>query len=194
MRSSGTNSNRRDRPVRGDLDDLVAEVDVIFHLAAEPGGRGQLGHAVRLLSSQPRPRHEHLLAAAKTCPQKRFVYASSASVYDEAGEAHRRGRLVKPFPSVRHDQAGGRAPLRPVLRQLRRQHGDLRCFSVYGPRQPPDMDQTGDPEHGSRHQSRQTRSRLRRPHHLRRGPPIRVRVGSSRRGGGRRLRVTGERG
>ena len=55
------------------------------------------------------------------------------------GDSDARGRAAAAGVAVRRDQAGGRAPLLPVLRQLRRAAVSLRYFTVYGPRQRPDM-------------------------------------------------------
>jgi UDP-glucuronate 4-epimerase len=125
---------------RGELRDLVEEVDLIFHLAAEPGVRASWGrrfeHYVRnnVLATQ------HLLEAARCSPEKRFVYASSSSIYGQADV----------FPT--HESATPR-PLSPYgMTKLSGEHlcnayfesygvqaVSLRFFSVYGPRQRPDM-------------------------------------------------------
>ncbi|MBF6618752.1 MAG: NAD(P)-dependent oxidoreductase, partial [Patulibacter sp.] len=49
---------------RGDLDDLVAEVDVIFHLAAEPGVRSSWGSRFGRYVSNNIVATQHLLASA----------------------------------------------------------------------------------------------------------------------------------
>ena len=124
---------------RDDLSQLLDDVDGVFHLAAQPGVRGSWGdsfaHYVRdnILASQ------RLFEAA--APKRlRVVMASSSSVYGNA-----------PTYPTRED-----ATLRPVspygvtkqaCESLARTYVEcfglrvvlLRYFSVYGPRQRPDM-------------------------------------------------------
>lgn len=125
---------------RGDLRDLVAEADVIFHLAAEPGVRASWGrHFERYLRNNVMAT-QHLLDAAREWPEKRLVYASSSSVYGQAE--------MFPTPETATPQ-----PLSPYgVTKLAAEHlcmlyhanygldaTSLRFFSVYGPRQRPDM-------------------------------------------------------
>jgi UDP-glucose 4-epimerase len=125
---------------RGDLFDLVAEADVVFHLAAEPGVRSSWGERFESYARNNVLATQHLLEAAKADPEKRFVYASSSSVYG----------LVEELPTPES------APTRPFspygVTKLSAEHlcslyhanygvstVSLRYFSVYGPRQRPDM-------------------------------------------------------
>jgi nucleoside-diphosphate-sugar epimerase len=125
---------------RGDLVDLVAECDVIYHLAAEPGVRNSWGSRFELYVRNNMLATQHLLEATAQHPVKRFVYASSASVYGETGGA----------PAVEDTQP---APISPYgVTKLGGEHlcnayrlnagvetVTLRYFSVFGPRQRPDM-------------------------------------------------------
>ena len=125
---------------RGDLFDLVEECDLVFHLAAEPGIRPSWGdrfeHYVRnnLLATQ------HLLEAARAAPEKRFVYTSSSSIYGQ-GETFPTPEDVtpRPFSPYGVTKLGGEH----LCDLYHRNHGvsavTLRLFSVYGPRQRPDM-------------------------------------------------------
>jgi UDP-glucose 4-epimerase len=125
---------------RGDLFDLVADADVVFHLAAEPGVRSSWGARFESYVRNNVLATQHLLEAAKADPHKRFVYASSSSVYG----------LVDELPTTEL------APTRPfspygvtklsaehLCSLYHANHGvstvSLRYFSVYGPRQRPDM-------------------------------------------------------
>ena len=125
---------------RGELHDITEDCDVAFHLAAEPGVRaswgGRFEHYVRnnVVATQ------HLLEASRRHPGKRFVFASSSSVY---GQAERLPTSEDTLP----------APFSPYgVTKLAAEHlcslyhGNfgvdavaLRYFSVYGPRQRPDM-------------------------------------------------------
>jgi UDP-glucose 4-epimerase len=124
----------------GDLDTLVDECDAVFHLAAEPGVRAswdrRFDKYVRnnILGSQ------RLLDAMRRSPQTPLVYVSSSSVYGQAE--------TFPTPEL--------TPLRPTspygVTKVTGEHlcalysesfglpiVILRYFSVYGPRQRPDM-------------------------------------------------------
>lgn len=125
---------------RGDLGDLVAEVDVVFHLAAEPGVRASWGDEFERYVRNNVLATQQLLEAVRARPDKRFVYASSSSVYGQAE------RFPTPESAVPH-------PLSPYgVTKLAAEHMTLlyhanygvdatalRFFSVYGPRQRPDM-------------------------------------------------------
>jgi UDP-glucuronate 4-epimerase len=125
---------------RGDLTDLTEGCDVDYHLAAEPGVRSGWGpryeHFVRnnLLGTQ------QLLEALKEQAGVRLVHASSSSVYGDSA----------PLPTP---EEAPTAPVSPYGQtKLAAEHLcavyaaayeiDWRClryFTVYGPRQRPDM-------------------------------------------------------
>ncbi len=125
---------------RGELRDLVEDCDVVFHLAAEPGVRASWGSRFDAYLRNNVLATQHLLEATTGQPGKRFVYASSSSIYGQA----------ESFPT--HEDTTPR-PFSPYgttklaaehLCQV--YHGNygvdtvsLRYFSVYGPRQRPDM-------------------------------------------------------
>jgi nucleoside-diphosphate-sugar epimerase len=123
-------------PVTG----LLEDVDVVFHLAAQPGVRQSFGvtfdHYLRnnILATQ------RLLEEAARRPTRAFVYASSSSVYGDAP--------VFPTP-----ETAERRPVSPygvtklAVEELARVYHleaglhtiGLRYFTAYGPRQRPDM-------------------------------------------------------
>ncbi|MDR2565006.1 MAG: GDP-mannose 4,6-dehydratase [Bifidobacteriaceae bacterium] len=124
-----------------DLEAIVREVDVIFHLAGEPGVRGSWGHGFRNYADANILATQRLLDAALSCTRlRRFVYASSSSVY---GDADRYPVTEMTLPN----------PLSPYgVTKLAGEHlcglygkvfnlptTMLRYFTVYGPRQRPDM-------------------------------------------------------
>jgi nucleoside-diphosphate-sugar epimerase len=125
---------------RGDLYDLVAECDVVYHLAAEPGVRASWGTRFESYTRNNVMATQHLLEAARGHELQRFVYASSSSIY---GQAERLPTVEDVVPM----------PFSPygVTKMAGEQlctlyHGNwgvptvsLRYFSVYGPRQRPDM-------------------------------------------------------
>lgn len=130
--------------IAGDLVELDAheliEPDVVFHLAGEPGVRSSWGPRFERYTHHNVAATQRLLEAMVGFPGKRFVYASSSSVYGDA--------LTLPTPEDVTPR-----PLSPYgVTKLAGEHlcvlyGEeqdvetvaLRYFSVYGPRQRPDM-------------------------------------------------------
>jgi nucleoside-diphosphate-sugar epimerase len=123
-----------------DLEPLLDGVTHVFHLAAQAGVRGSWGDHFRTYTSHNVDATQRLLEALKGRAIHRLVYASSSSVYGD----------VAPIP-MRED-----AYLQPVspygVTKLAAEHlchlyfvnygvpaVSLRYFTVYGPRQRPDM-------------------------------------------------------
>ncbi len=101
-----------------DLSDLVAEVDAVFHLAAQPGVRASwddFATYVRdnLLVTQ------RLLEAARAAHTPRFVFASSSSVYGQVTGTVDQGAATPPVQPLRRHQARCGSHARRVRRELR---------------------------------------------------------------------------
>src|SRR5919198_2279749 len=125
---------------RGDLHDLVGEVDTVFHLAAEPGVRASWGDRFELYVRNNVLATQQLLEAASRSPDNRFVFASSSSIYGEAEHFPTPESVTpKPFSPYGVTKLGAEH----LCQAYNRNHGvdvvTLRYFSVYGPRQRPDM-------------------------------------------------------
>lgn len=124
-----------------ELREVVEGRDVVFHLAAEPGVRTSWGERFESYLRNNVLATQRLLEALKERqPAARFVYGSSSSIY---GQAERlptpESALPRPFSPY-----GVTKLAAEHLCQL--YHGNyaiptvtLRYFSVYGPRQRPDM-------------------------------------------------------
>jgi UDP-glucose 4-epimerase len=124
----------------GDAEPLLADCDAVFHLAAEPGVRSSWGQGFARYLRNNIAATQRLLEGAAQHPGMRVVYASSSSVYGESE--------TLPTPEDATPQ-----PLSPygvsklAAEQLCHTYGAnhdvdavaLRYFSVYGPRQRPDM-------------------------------------------------------
>ena len=125
---------------RGDLHSLVAECEVVFHLAAEPGVRASWGRRFETYVRNNVLATQHVLDAVSDAPGCRVVYASSSSVYGEA-ETLPTGEDVLPRPHSPYGVTKLAAEHLCGLYHLN--YGvpvvSLRYFSVYGPRQRPDM-------------------------------------------------------
>jgi UDP-glucose 4-epimerase len=125
---------------RGDLFDLVGECDVVYHLAAEPGVRASWGSGFDRYIRNNAQATQHLLEAARGQELSRFVYASSSSIYGEAATLPTREDVKpQPFSPYGVTKLAGEH----LCRLYELNHGvptvTLRYFSVYGPRQRPDM-------------------------------------------------------
>jgi len=125
---------------RGDLEDLVAEADVVFHLAAEPGVRASWGRRFESYLRNNLAATQHLLEATKACPGQRFVYASSSSVYGQAeGLPTSESAVCRPFSPYGVTKHSAEQMCMLYHGNFDVQAVALRLFSVYGPRQRPDM-------------------------------------------------------
>jgi UDP-glucuronate 4-epimerase len=125
---------------QGDLVDLVAECEVVFHLAGEPGVRTSWGVGFGRYVRNNVNATQHLLEAVRALPPRRMVYASSSSVYGRA-EALPTAEDVVPQPVSPYGVtklAGERLCL-AYADALDVDVVALRFFSVFGPRQRPDM-------------------------------------------------------
>jgi nucleoside-diphosphate-sugar epimerase len=125
---------------RGELHDLVADCETVYHLAAEPGVRSSWGLRFDQYLRNNVLATQLLLEAMRDQSGKRFVYASSSSIYGQA-EALPTSEDTTPRP---HSPYGTTKLAGEHLCAL--YHGNhgvetvmLRYFSVYGPRQRPDM-------------------------------------------------------
>jgi UDP-glucose 4-epimerase len=125
---------------RGELQDLVEECDVVYHLAAEPGVRSSWGLRFDQYLRNNVLATQLLLEAMRAEPDKRFIYASSSSVYGQAEalptHEHATPRPYSPYGMTK--LAGEH-----LCSLYYGNHGvdavSLRYFSVFGPRQRPDM-------------------------------------------------------
>jgi len=125
---------------RGELEDLVEAVDAIFHLAAEPGVRSSWTARFETYLRNNLLATHHLLDACRRWPEKRFVYASSSSIYGQAETLPTPEEVVpRPFSPYGLTKLAAEH----MCSSYRANHGiptvTLRYFSVYGPRQRPDM-------------------------------------------------------
>jgi len=125
---------------RGSLDDLVGECDLTFHLAAEPGVRPSWGRRFELYTRNNVLATQHLLEAAKRRPGQRFVYASSSSVYGQARQLPtHESATPAPFSPYGITKLSGEHLCDAYHANYGVETVVLRYFSVYGPRQRPDM-------------------------------------------------------
>ena len=123
-----------------ELEPLVQGADVVFHLAAQPGVRASFGEGFAQYTHDNLIATQRVFEAAKATGCPRVVWASSSSVYGDAAA----------YPCV--EATTPTAPRSPygvtkrACEDLAAVYGNaglstagLRYFTVYGPRQRPDM-------------------------------------------------------
>ncbi len=123
-----------------DLLPVLQGVDHVFHHAAEPGVRRSWGDGFQAYADNNVVATQRLLEAARSVSLRRFVFASSSSVYGEAAEIPVRETTL-PWPISPYGVTKLAAEHLCVL--YAHNFGiptvSLRYFTVYGPRQRPDM-------------------------------------------------------
>ena len=123
-----------------DLKALLSDVGYVFHLAGQPGVRSSWGSEFSRYTENNITATQLLLETAKELKLEKFVYASTSSVYGDTADLPMREdgltRPVSPYGATKlaaehlchlYSQAYGV----PTVA--------LRFFTVYGPRQRPDM-------------------------------------------------------
>lgn len=123
-----------------DLVELLGGVEVVYHLAAQPGVRLSWSDGFATYDSCNVLATQRLLEAARQTGVRRVVYASSSSVYGNA-DAYPVTEADLPRP---HSPYGvTKLAAEHLCGLYAANHGlstvALRYFSVYGPRQRPDM-------------------------------------------------------
>ena len=119
---------------------LLPGVTHVFHLAAQAGIRGSWGRDFHLYTSHNVDATQVLLEACRDAPLQRIVHASSSSVYgDAAGMPMREDATPQPVSPY----GATKLAAEHLCRLYNRTYGlptvSLRYFTVYGPRQRPDM-------------------------------------------------------
>ena len=125
---------------RGALADLVEGCDTVFHLAAEPGVRASWGERFELYLRNNVLATQHLLEAVRQSPSTRVVYASSSSIYGQAETLPtHESTTPRPFSPYGVTKLDAEHLCDLYSANYGLQAVALRYFSVYGPRQRPDM-------------------------------------------------------
>jgi UDP-glucuronate 4-epimerase len=125
---------------RGDLSDVVADCEVIFHLAAEPGVRESWGTRFESYVRNNILATQLLLDALRPWPSKRLVYASSSSIYGDAERLPTPEDVIpQPISPYGTTKLAGEHLCQLYHASYGIESVCLRYFTVYGPRQRPDM-------------------------------------------------------
>ena len=123
-----------------DIDtDKFPEVGYVFHLAAQAGVRASWGKNFEIYARNNIEATQRLLEFYKGREIQKFVYASSSSVYGEAGLPMREDSLLKPVSPYGVTKLAAENLCYLYYTNYRVPVISLRYFTVYGPRQRPDM-------------------------------------------------------
>jgi nucleoside-diphosphate-sugar epimerase len=122
------------------LPELFEGADVVFHLAGQPGDRPSWGADFSTYVSRNILATQAVLEAARSLSIQKLVYASSSSVYGDA-ESYPTAETLRPQPVSPYGVT--KLAAEHLCELYRVGFGvptvSLRLFTVYGPRQRPDM-------------------------------------------------------
>jgi len=121
------------------LPDVLDGVDAVAHLAGEPGVPGSWGIAFERYLHRNILATQRLLEAACTAGVARLVYASSSSVYGTAVLGTSRDVTLRPTSPYGVSKLAAESLVGAYAHTRGLSAVSLRYFSVYGPRQRPDM-------------------------------------------------------
>jgi UDP-glucuronate 4-epimerase len=123
-----------------DLESLLDGVDVVFHLAGQPGVRASWGQEFDVYLAQNVLTTQKLLEAGKTTHLARFVLASSSSVYGQAEHfPTRESDVPRPVSPYGVTKAAAEQLCHLYHQAFGIESVILRYFTIFGPRQRPDM-------------------------------------------------------
>ncbi len=123
-----------------ELAGLLEGVDYVFHQAAQAGVRASWGDEFRIYSDNNVFATQRLLEAARDAGVKKVVYASSSSVYGDTDDLPmRESSATRPHSPYGVTKLAAEHLTTLYWRNFKVPTASLRYFTVYGPRQRPDM-------------------------------------------------------
>lgn len=122
------------------LESLTRDVEVVFHQAATPGVRASWSDGFIASVTNNVTATQRLLEAVRHAEIERFVYASSSSVYGQASEIPmREDGPLRPYSPYGVTKLSAEQLCTVYAENFGVPTVSLRYFTVYGPRQRPDM-------------------------------------------------------
>jgi nucleoside-diphosphate-sugar epimerase len=115
------------------------EVDYVFHEAAQAGVRASWGSSFSIYTRNNIEVTQRLLEYYKDKPLQKFVYASSSSVYGDALLPMREDMRPQPVSPYGVSKLAAEHLCYLYWKNFKVPTLSLRYFTVYGPRQRPDM-------------------------------------------------------
>lgn len=126
--------------VDADLSPLLDGAAVVYHLAGQPGVRPSWGNQFDRYVRDNVIATQRLLEALKGTPIKRLVFAGSSSVYGDAEKfPTKEGALPRPVSPYGVTKLAAEHLTHLYTRNFGIPAVSVRYFTVYGPRQRPDM-------------------------------------------------------
>ncbi len=123
-----------------DLYRLLEGVDYVFHLAGQPGVRASWGEEFSRYTENNIIATQMLLEAAKNKKLRKFVYASTSSVYGDTPDLPmRENGMTRPISPYGVSKLAAENLCYLYSKAFAVPTVSLRFFTVYGPRQRPDM-------------------------------------------------------
>lgn len=125
---------------KADLTDLLSAVDTVFHQAAQAGVRRSWGKSFTAYTRNNVLATQRLLEGCLGAGVRRLVYASSSSVYGDSEDIPlKEGSLPKPVSPYGVTKLAAEHLCGLYAVNYGISTVSLRYFTVYGPRQRPDM-------------------------------------------------------
>ena len=115
------------------------EVECVFHLAAQPGVRASWGKSFDVYTRNNIEATQRLLEFYKETKIEKFVYSSSSSVYGDVDLPMREGSVTRPVSPYGVTKLAAENLTYLYWKNYGIPTISLRYFTVYGPRQRPDM-------------------------------------------------------
>lgn len=125
--------------VSANLEQMLNGMDVIYHLAGMPGVRSSWGKDFLPYVTNNIVVTQRLLEAAKNKPLQKFIYASTSSVYGEKGGKVKEEAYLTPLSPYGITKLTGEHLCNVYHKTYNIPVVTVRFFTVYGPRQRPDM-------------------------------------------------------
>ena len=123
-----------------DLPALLDGATYVFHQAAQPGVRSSWGEEFGEYTHNNILATQHLLEASKKSKIEKFVYASSSSVYGDTQDLPmRESGMTRPVSPYGVSKLSAEQLCYLYWKEFGVPTVSLRYFTVYGPRQRPDM-------------------------------------------------------
>ncbi|MED4602260.1 NAD-dependent epimerase/dehydratase family protein [Paenibacillus validus] len=120
-------------------DQLLPNVDIVFHLAGMPGVRSSWGEDFKTYIAHNIAATQRLLEGCKRYSIRKFIYASTSSVYGQKTGPVVESAVVEPLSPYGVSKLTGEHLCKVYAYNEQLPLVILRFFTVYGPRQRTDM-------------------------------------------------------